>query len=33
VFFTTSALISVLLFLVYGIWQRGFPEFTRAGIL
>ena len=33
VFFTTSALISVLLFLVYGVWQRGFPEFTRAGIL
>jgi len=32
-FFTTAALVSLLFFLFYGIWQRGFPEFTRAGIL
>jgi hypothetical protein len=32
-FFTNAAMVSLLLFLVYGLWQRGFPEFTRAGIL
>ena len=32
-FFWAAALISLLLFLLYGVWQRGFPEFTRAGIL
>lgn len=32
-FYTRAAIVSLLLFLVYGIWQRGFPEFTRAGIL
>jgi hypothetical protein len=32
-FFTAAAIVSLLFFLFYGIWQRGFPEFTRAGIL
>ena len=32
-FYTTAAVVSLLFFLFYGIWQRGFPEFTRAGIL
>lgn len=33
VFFTAAALVSLLFFIVWGVWQRGFPEFTRAGIL
>jgi hypothetical protein len=32
-FFTAAAFVSLLLFLIWGVWQRGFPEFTRAGIL
>lgn len=32
-FFVASAFVSLLLFAIWGVWQRGFPEFTRAGIL
>ncbi|HET9252421.1 MAG TPA: hypothetical protein VFP58_09905 [Candidatus Eisenbacteria bacterium] len=32
-FFTAAALVSLLLFAIWGVWQRGFPEFTRAGVL
>jgi hypothetical protein len=32
-FFTAAALVSLLFFVIWGVWQRGFPEFTRAGIL
>lgn len=32
-FFTGAALVSLLLFAVWGIWQRGFPEFTHAGLI
>ena len=32
-FFTAAAFVSLLLFAIWGVWQRGFPEFTRAGIL
>jgi hypothetical protein len=32
-FFVASAFVSLLLFAIWGFWQRGFPEFTRAGIL
>jgi hypothetical protein len=32
-FFTAAAWTSLLFFAVWGVWQRGFPEFTRAGII
>ena len=32
-FFTAAAWTSVLFFAIWGVWQRGFPEFTRAGII
>ena len=32
-FFTGAALVSLLLFAIWGIWQRGFPEFTHAGLI
>ncbi len=32
-FFAAAAWTALLFFAVWGIWQRGFPEFTRAGIL
>ena len=32
-FFTAAAFVSLLLFAIWGVWHRGFPEFTRAGIL
>jgi hypothetical protein len=32
-FFVTAAVVSLLLFLFYGFWQGGFPEFTSVGIL
>jgi hypothetical protein len=33
VFYTIAALTSILLFLVWGVWHRGFPEFSRTGLL
>jgi hypothetical protein len=33
VFFTVAALVSLLLFAIWGIWQRGFPEFTHSGLI
>jgi hypothetical protein len=32
-FFTAAAWTSLLFFVIWGVWQRGFPEFTRAGIV
>lgn len=32
-FFVAASFVSLLLFAIWSIWQRGFPEFTRAGIL
>jgi hypothetical protein len=32
-FFTAAAWTSLLFFAIWGIWQHGFPEFTRAGII
>jgi pimeloyl-ACP methyl ester carboxylesterase len=32
-FFAAAAWMALLFFAVWGIWQRGFPEFTRAGLL
>ena len=32
-FFTAASLVSLLLFLVWGVWHRGFPEFSRSGLL
>lgn len=32
-FFTAAAWTSLLLFAIWGVWQRGFPEFTRAGLI
>jgi len=32
-FFTVAACTSLLFFAIWGIWQHGFPEFTRAGII
>jgi hypothetical protein len=32
-FFAAAAWTALLFFAIWGIWQRGFPEFTRAGIL
>jgi uncharacterized protein involved in response to NO len=32
-FYTIAALTSILLFLVWGVWHRGFPEFSRTGLL
>jgi hypothetical protein len=32
-FYTIAAVTSILLFLVWGVWHRGFPEFSRTGLL
>ncbi|HET7497400.1 MAG TPA: hypothetical protein VFM00_03800 [Candidatus Eisenbacteria bacterium] len=32
-FFGSAAGTALLFFLIWGIWQHGFPEFTRAGII
>jgi len=32
-FFTGAAAISLLFFAVWGIWQRGFPEFSHTGLI
>ena len=32
-FFTGAALVSILFFAIWGIWQRGFPEFTHVGLI
>lgn len=32
-FFLTAAWTALLFFAIWGIWHRGFPEFTRTGIL
>ena len=32
-FFTVAMCTSLLFFAIWGIWQHGFPEFTRAGII
>ncbi len=32
-FYTLGALVSILLFAVWGIWHRGFPEFSSVGLI
>jgi hypothetical protein len=32
-FYTLGALVSILLFAVWGIWHRGFPEFSTLGLI
>lgn len=32
-FFGGATTVALLLFLIWGVWQHGFPEFTRAGII
>ena len=32
-FFTGAAVVSLLFFAIWGIWQRGFPEFTHVGLI
>jgi len=32
-FYTLSALVSVLLFISWGVWHRGFPEFSKVGLI
>jgi len=32
-FYTLGALVSILLFAVWGIWHRGFPEFSTVGLI
>ena len=32
-FYAVAAIISIVLFLIWGIWHRGFPEFSRTGLL
>ncbi|HEY2924326.1 MAG TPA: hypothetical protein VGJ98_05100 [Candidatus Eisenbacteria bacterium] len=32
-FYTLGALVSVLLFAVWGVWHRGFPEFSAVGLI
>jgi hypothetical protein len=32
-FYTIAAVSSILLFIVWGVWHRGFPEFSRTGLL
>ena len=32
-FFTVAAVVSLLFFAIWGIWQRGFPEFTHVGLI
>ena len=32
-FFIGAALVSLLFFAIWGIWQRGFPEFSRTGLI
>ena len=32
-FYTLGALVSVLLFIFWGVWHRGFPEFSKVGLV
>lgn len=32
-FYTIAAVTSILLFLTWGVWHHGFPEFSRTGLL
>ncbi len=32
-FYTLAALVSILLFAAWGIWHRGFPEFSTVGLI
>ncbi len=32
-FYAIAAFISIVLFLIWGVWHRGFPEFSRTGLL
>jgi hypothetical protein len=32
-FYAVAAIVSIVLFLIWGIWHRGFPEFSRTGLL
>jgi hypothetical protein len=32
-FYTLGALVSILLFAIWGIWHRGFPEFSAVGLI
>jgi hypothetical protein len=32
-FYTLGALVSILLFTVWGVWHRGFPEFSAVGLI
>ena len=32
-FYTVAAIVSLILFAIWGIWHRGFPEFSRTGLL
>lgn len=32
-FFATAAWTALVFFAIWGIWQRGFPEFTRVGLI
>jgi hypothetical protein len=32
-FYTLGALVSVLLFAFWGVWHRGFPEFSKVGLI
>lgn len=32
-FYAVAAITSIVLFLIWGIWHRGFPEFSRTGLL
>jgi len=32
-FFTGAAIVSILFFAIWGIWQGGFPEFTHVGLI
>lgn len=32
-FYAVAAITSIVLFLIWGVWHRGFPEFSRTGLL
>jgi len=32
-FYTLGAIVSVLLFIFWGVWHRGFPEFSKVGLI
>lgn len=32
-FYAVAAIVSIVLFLIWGVWHRGFPEFSRTGLL